>query len=149
MEIQRCCINLKVFVCHVHGAAIHNYNGYNYTLSISTIQSLCQASCEEVAKCLQSLHRNFTQAISSFKLRVACQAEECKDQEIHFLSSDPFEENIDGSIRTSVVCEMNKKRPRAITLEEALWYKSCKLPPPAPQGTTPLYHPINMPQSAA
>ena len=90
---------------------------------------MTQASCTNVTEGLQSLHPKVTEMITSFKLKVVCQAEQCQDQSIHYLTSDPpYQDNINGSIRTLVVCERDERRPRDITLEEAYWYKGITLP---------------------
>ncbi len=84
---------------------------------------MTQASCTDVATCLQSLHPKITPTISLVTLRVVCQANECQGKPIHYLKYD--EEYIN---HTRVVCDEDDKKPRDITLEEAYWYKGITLP---------------------
>ena len=92
---------------------------------------MTQASCRNVTKGLQSLHPRVTEMITSFELKVVCQAKQCQDQPVHYLTSDPYQNNINGSIRTLVVCERDERRPREITLEEAYWYKPTSIDVPS------------------
>ncbi len=91
-----------------------------------------QASCVDVADCLQSFHPKITQAVSKFNLRVVCRANECQEKPIHYLTSDPLERDTNcPGIHTLVVCEINEQKPRDITLEESYWYKGITLSVPA------------------
>ena len=72
------------------------------------IQALCLVACEDVKKLLMSLHGNITKSITSFELRVECQAEQCRGQGIHCLTSDSLQESVSGSVCTYVKCERTR-----------------------------------------
>ena len=52
-----------------------------------------------------------------------CQAKQCSDQGIHYLTPDSLQENV----RTFVKCERNDELREIIT-REAYWYQESNLP---------------------
>ena len=87
------------------------------------IQALYLVACEDVKKLLMSLHGgNITESITSFELRVECQAEQCRGQGIHCLTSDSLQESVSGSVCTYVKCERTDKL-REIIRGETYWYQ--------------------------
>ena len=87
------------------------------------IQALCLVACEDVKKLLMSLHGgNITKSITSFKLRVECQAEQCRGQGIHCLTPDSLQGSVSGSDDCKYVkCERSELRK--IIPGEKYWYQ--------------------------
>ena len=59
---------------------------------------------------------------TSFKMKVVCQAKECKRHPTHYLVSEPSKQEINGTTHILVSCEMNERYLRDILPEEAYWY---------------------------
>lgn len=87
-------------------------------------QVLFQASCQEVAKGLQSLHPNITSDTTSFELKVVCKGRTCKKRrKVHYLTSNLKEATPNG------FCSNNgyTGSSRSIRFKESCWFGTSKL----------------------
>ena len=55
-------------------------------------------------------------------MKVVCQVKECKQQSTHYLVSEPYKREINGTTHILVSCEMNERYLRDILPEEAYWH---------------------------